>query len=104
MKTRKLGNLTVSAIGMDCMGMSHAAGAPMEMGDAVRLVRQAVELGYTFQWTDSYTSVRNLQTEELLHSFVKLNNVLSTFLFTTDCFPSFPIPAKLCFNAPFLIH
>lgn len=48
MKTRKLGNLTVSAIGMGCMGMSHAAGAPMEMGDAVRLVRQAVELGYTF--------------------------------------------------------
>lgn len=48
MKTRKLGNLVVSEIGMGCMGMSHAAGAPMDMDDAVRLVREAVEIGYTF--------------------------------------------------------
>lgn len=63
-----------------------------------------IELGYTFQWTDSYTSVRYLQTEELLHSLVELNNTFSTFFFKTDCRHPFPISAKLCFNAPFLIH
>lgn len=48
MNTRKLGNLEVSAIGMGCMGMSHAAGTPMDMDEAVRLIQEAVDLGYTF--------------------------------------------------------
>ena len=48
MKKRNLGGLVVSEIGMGCMGMSHAEGAPMDMDDAVRLVREAVDLGYTF--------------------------------------------------------
>lgn len=48
MKTRKLGTLEVSAIGMGCMGMSHAAGTPMNMDDAVRVVREAADMGYTF--------------------------------------------------------
>ena len=48
MKTRKLADLEVSAIGMGCMGMSHAAGTPMNIGEAVRLVREAVDVGYTF--------------------------------------------------------
>ena len=48
MKARKLGTMEVSAIGMGCMGMSHAAGTPMDMGQAVRVVRDAVEMGYTF--------------------------------------------------------
>lgn len=48
MKTRKLGTLEVSAIGMGCMGMSHAAGTPMDMDEAARIIREAVDMGYTF--------------------------------------------------------
>ncbi len=49
METRTLGGgLTVSAVGLGCMGFSHAYGAPMERGEAVRRIREAVEMGYTF--------------------------------------------------------
>jgi len=48
MKKRKLGNLEVSEIGMGCMGLSHAAGKPTDMETAVRLIREAVDIGYTF--------------------------------------------------------
>ena len=49
MDTRILGkDLTVSAVGLGCMGFSHAYGAPTEAGEAVRLLRRAVEMGYTF--------------------------------------------------------
>ena len=48
MKTRKLGMMEVSAIGMGCMGMSHAVGTHMDMEQAVSVVREAVEMGYTF--------------------------------------------------------
>ena len=47
MKMRKLGNdLTVSAIGLGCMGMSHAYGGQDEQ-DAIRTLHRAVELGVT---------------------------------------------------------
>ena len=50
METRTLGGgLTVSAVGLGCMGFSHAYGAPMERGEAVRRIRetaqQAVQAG-----------------------------------------------------------
>lgn len=49
METRILGkDLKVSAIGLGCMGLSHANGAPTEENEAVRLLREAVEDGYTF--------------------------------------------------------
>lgn len=49
MKTRILGrDLRVSAVGLGCMGFSHAYGAPTEEKETVRLLRQAAELGYTF--------------------------------------------------------
>ena len=48
MKTRLLKDLRVSEIGMGCMGMSHAAGAPMELDAAARVIREAVDAGYTF--------------------------------------------------------
>lgn len=41
-------NLRVSAVGLGCMGFSHAYGAPMEKNEAIRVLRQAVEMGYTF--------------------------------------------------------
>ena len=49
MDTRILGkDLAVSAVGLGCMGFSHAYGAPTEKDEAVRLIRQAAEMGYTF--------------------------------------------------------
>lgn len=49
MKYRTLGkDLVVSAVGLGCMGFSHAYGAPTEEKETVRLVRQAAEMGYTF--------------------------------------------------------
>ena len=49
MQTRPVGkDLQVSAVGLGCMGFSHAYGAPTESGEAVRLLRRAAEMGYTF--------------------------------------------------------
>ena len=49
METRVLGrDLKVSAVGLGCMGLSHAYGAPTERSEAVRILRQAAEMGYTF--------------------------------------------------------
>ncbi|OCP15645.1 aldo/keto reductase [Ensifer sp. LC163] len=48
MKTRKLGpDLTVSAVGLGCMGMSHAYGGQGEQ-ESIRTLHRAVELGVTF--------------------------------------------------------
>ncbi len=48
MKTRKLGNLEVSAIGMGCMGFTHAYGRTPDEKEGIRLVHRAFELGCTF--------------------------------------------------------
>ncbi|MCM1126177.1 MAG: aldo/keto reductase [Lachnospiraceae bacterium] len=49
MDKRILGNdLEVSAVGLGCMGFSHAYGAPMERHEAVSMIRSAYEMGYTF--------------------------------------------------------
>ena len=48
MKTRKLGNLTVSAIGYGCMGLSHGYGELPPKEESIRLIRRAYELGCTF--------------------------------------------------------
>ena len=49
MQTRTLGkDLTVSAVGLGCMGFSHAYGAPTKEKDTINLLRQAVDIGYTF--------------------------------------------------------
>lgn len=48
METRTLGkDFTVSAVGLGCMGFSHAYGAPTGHDEAVAAIRQAVEIGYT---------------------------------------------------------
>ena len=60
MKTRLLGafGLEVSAVGMGCMGLSHAYGPPTETGEAVQIIRAAHEIGYTFFDTaECYTGV-----------------------------------------------
>lgn len=49
MQYRTLGSdLTVSAVGLGCMGMSHAYGAPAYKKEMAELLAQAVDLGYTF--------------------------------------------------------
>lgn len=49
MQKRTLGQgLEVSAIGLGCMGLSFGLGLPVEKGDAVALIRAAVERGVTF--------------------------------------------------------
>lgn len=48
MKTRKLGqDLTVSAVGLGCMGMSFGYGASDE-NESVKTLHRAVDLGVTF--------------------------------------------------------
>ncbi len=48
MTHRVLGtDLTVSSVGLGCMGFSHAYGAPTEEGEAVRAIRSACKMGYT---------------------------------------------------------
>lgn len=45
---RTLGrDLTVSAIGLGCMGFSHAYGPPTEDGEAIQAIRTAFDMGYT---------------------------------------------------------
>ena len=49
MQYRTLGaDLTVSAVGLGCMGMSHAYGAPADKKEMAELLTQAVDMGYTF--------------------------------------------------------
>ena len=51
MKTRNLGiasPLTVSTVGLGCMGMSHGYGAPSDIDEMVKLIRKAHDLGVTF--------------------------------------------------------
>lgn len=49
MQYRTLGNdLKVSAIGLGCMGFSHAYGAATEKSEAVKCILQAVDMGYDF--------------------------------------------------------
>lgn len=41
-------SLKVSAVGLGCMGFSHAYGAPTEHREAIQMIRSAYDLGYTF--------------------------------------------------------
>jgi aryl-alcohol dehydrogenase-like predicted oxidoreductase len=66
MQKRKLGksNLTVSAIGFGCMGLTSSYGTPPDKKEMVSLVRQAVELGITlFDTAEMYGPLIN---EELV--------------------------------------
>ena len=47
MPTRRIGPFTVSAIGLGCMNLSHAYGAPPAQADAERLLREALDQGVT---------------------------------------------------------
>lgn len=66
MKKRTLGKsgLEVSALGLGCMGMSWAYGAPGDRGEMIKLLRDAVDLGLTF--FDTAEVYGPLTNEELL--------------------------------------
>ena len=70
MKYRILGlsGLRVSAVGLGCMGMSHAYGAPADKREMTELLSDAVEMGYTFFDTAEVygTADRPHDNEELL--------------------------------------
>lgn len=60
MNDRRLGNsgLTVAPVGLGCMGLSHASGAPTEKREAIKILRQAFDMGYTFFDTaECYTGI-----------------------------------------------
>ena len=49
MKHRMLGDvLEVSAVGLGCMGFTHAYGLPSERKDAIKAIHAAVDAGYSF--------------------------------------------------------
>jgi len=63
MKQRKLGDLTVSAVGLGCMGMSEFYG-PTNDDESIATIRRALDIGVTFLDTaDMYGNGRN---EELV--------------------------------------
>lgn len=59
MEKRILGkDLAVSAVGLGCMGMTHASGAPADVKEMSELLAQAVDMGYTlFDTAECYTGV-----------------------------------------------
>ena len=48
MKTRKIAGRGVNAVGLGCMGLSHAYGAAVEKSEAANILRQAFDMGYNF--------------------------------------------------------
>ena len=68
MNTRILGaDLEVSAIGLGCMGFSHAYGAPTPRGEAVRAIRAAYDLGCTlFDTAETYGTAADPHENEKL--------------------------------------
>lgn len=58
MNYRNIGSLKVSSVGMGCMGLSHASGAPLEMKQAIGVIADAYDMGYNFFDTaECYTGV-----------------------------------------------
>lgn len=68
MQKRVLGkDLQVSALGLGCMGMSHAYGAPADKKDMTELLARAVDMGYTlFDTAEVYGTADNPHDNEVL--------------------------------------
>ncbi len=68
METRILGNgFKVSAVGLGCMGFSHAYGAATEDNEAIRNIRSAYDLGYTmFDTAEVYGTAEDPHCNEVL--------------------------------------
>ena len=68
MEERILGNgLKVSAIGLGCMGFSHAYGKPTDKKEAIELIQKSIDLGYTFFDTaEVYGTLEDPHQNEIL--------------------------------------
>ena len=68
MNKRTLGtDLDVSAVGLGCMGFSHAYGPPTEDGEAIRAIRSAFDMGYTmFDTAETYGTAADPHENEKL--------------------------------------
>ncbi|ABL71325.1 aldo/keto reductase [Paracoccus denitrificans] len=64
MKSRNLGNLEVSALGLGCMGMTGVYGPGVEKADMIRLIHDAHDRGVTF--FDTAEAYGPFANEELL--------------------------------------
>jgi len=89
MKTRKLGNLEVSAIGFGCMGMSFGYGPAVDKKEGISLIRAAVERGVTFFDTaEVYGPLTNEElVGEALAPFRKQVVIATKFGFDLAAFP-----------------
>ena len=69
MEKRKLGKsqLYVNAVGLGCMGFSHASGDPTDNETAIKTLRQAYDMGYDFFDTaqDVYPAMRHWSERHL---------------------------------------
>src|SRR5699024_4398759 len=70
------GDLAVSAVGLGCMGMTHAYGAPADVREMTELLAKAVDMGYTmFDTAECYTGVNpdgsTAYNEELVGAALK---------------------------------
>ena len=82
MKTRKLRDLEVSAVGFGCMGFSHGYGPTPERHESINMIRYAFDLGCThFDTAEGYGSGEN----ELLVGEA-LNNVRKQAVIATKFF------------------
>ncbi|QND56261.1 aldo/keto reductase [Mesorhizobium huakuii] len=60
MKTRKIGGLEVSALGLGCMSMSSAYGPPADKAEMIKLIRAAHDRGVTlFDTAEAYGPFAN---------------------------------------------
>ena len=86
MRTRKLGNLTVSAIGMGCMGFSHGYGELPPREYAIAAMQKAYDAGCTFFDTaEGYGEGRNEEIlGEAVRSFRKDVVIATKFHFRGD--------------------
>lgn len=68
MRKRWIGNgLEVSAVGLGCMGLSHASGQPVEEKEALHLLRESLKMGYTlFDTAETYGFREDLHHNEKL--------------------------------------
>lgn len=66
-RTLGLSGIRVSAVGLGCMGMSHAYGEPADKREMTDLLADAVEMGYNFFDTaEAYGTPRNPHDNECL--------------------------------------
>lgn len=77
MEMRILGkDLSVSPVGLGCMGMTHASGAPADRKEMTDLIAKAVDMGYTlFDTAECYTGTNpdgsTAYNEELVGAALK---------------------------------